>query len=280
MTDNVIFVSTYLIEGTQGMWHYPAIDPVAISIGPFSIYWYAISYLVGIGLVWWTLKYRIRICGLKWTDEDLSDIIFYAVLGVLIGGRVGYVFFYGQEMLRLDPLAALRIWEGGMSFHGGLIGVLAGLGVFAWRKGVTFFELADFIAPSIPLGLGSGRIGNFINAELPGRITEAPWALIYPGEIVGRHPSSLYQALLEGPVLFALLWVFAMKSRPTMAVSGMFLFGYGSVRICSEFFREPDGHIGFVVFDWVTTGQLLSLPMIFLGVGFVAYSYLKNDQKN
>ena len=167
-----------------------------------------------------------------------------------------------------------------MSFHGGFIGVLVGVAVFAWRKGVTFFELADFIAPSIPLGLGSGRIGNFINAELPGRVTEVPWALVYPGEIVGRHPSSLYQALLEGPVLFVFLWVYAMKPRPTMAVSGMFLLGYGSLRIFSEFFREPDSHIGFVVFDWVTTGQLLSLPMIFLGAGFVVYGYLSANQKS
>ena len=261
------------------MWHYPSIDPVAISIGPVNIYWYAVSYLVGIGLVWWTLKYRVRTYGLRWTDEDLSDLISYAIIGVLLGGRIGYVLFYGYEMLRLDPLAVLRIWEGGMSFHGGFIGVLVGVGVFARGKGVTFFELADFIAPSIPLGLGSGRIGNFINAELPGRMTEVPWAILYPDEIIGRHPSSLYQALLEGPVLFVFLWVFAMKPRPAMAVSGMFLLGYGSLRIFSEFFREPDSHIGFVVFDWVTTGQLLSVPMIVIGLGLVAYGYFKKQLK-
>ncbi len=261
------------------MWHYPSIDPIAISIGPVNIYWYAASYLVGIGLVWWTLKYRVRTYGLRWADEDISNLISYAIIGMLIGGRVGYVLFYGYEMLKLDPLAVLRIWEGGMSFHGGFIGVLVGVGVFARGKGVTFFELADFIAPSIPLGLGSGRIGNFINAELPGRMTEVPWALVYPGEIIGRHPSSLYQALLEGPVLFAFLWVFAMQPRPAMAISGMFLLGYGSLRTFSEFFREPDSHIGFVVFDWVTTGQLLSVPMIVIGLGLVAYGYFKQQPK-
>ena len=262
------------------MWHYPSIDPVAISIGPISIHWYAITYIVGIGLAWKFLETRIQAHKLKWTNEDLSDLVFYCVLGVLLGGRIGYVIFYGQEMLKVDPLAVLRVWEGGMSFHGGLIGVLFGLGYFAWRKRTAFFQVADFIAPSIPLGLGSGRIGNFINSELPGRLSDVPWALVYPGETVGRHPSSLYQALLEGPLLFVILLVFSRKPRPTMAVSGVFLISYGSVRSFSEFFREPDQHIGFVIRDLITTGQLLSLPMIVIGVGFLLHSYLKNKQKH
>lgn len=254
------------------MWHYPDIDPIAISVGPVSIHWYAISYLVGISLVWFILRYRSQSNNLGWTDDDLSDIVFYSVLGVLLGGRIGYMFFYGLDNLIHDPVSALKIWQGGMSFHGGLLGVLAGVALFARKRGVRFFEVTDFIAPGIPLALGCGRIGNFINAELPGRISDVPWALIYPGEEFGRHPSSLYQATLEGPVLFAFLWLYSMKPRPVVAVSGMFLIGYGSLRIFSELFREPDAHLGFILFNWVTTGQLLSLPMVLLGLILLFYS--------
>ncbi len=260
------------------MWHYPNLDPVAISLGPISIHWYAISYLVGIGLVWWTLGYRNRHYASGYSDEEVSDLVFFAVLGVLLGGRIGYMLFYGMENLMANPASALRVWEGGMSFHGGLIGVLLGVLWFARKTGRTFFQITDFIAPSIPIALGCGRIGNFINAELPGRVTEVPWGLVYPGELVARHPSSLYQAMLEGPVLFALLWVFAMKPRPGMAVSGLFLVGYGLLRIFSETFRLPDSHLGFVLFDQVTQGQLLSLPMVLLGAGFIAYSYYQPKQ--
>ena len=260
------------------MWHYPNLDPVAISLGPISVHWYAISYLVGIGLVWWTLGYRNRHYASGYSDEEVSDLVFFAVLGVLLGGRIGYMLFYGMENLMANPASALRVWEGGMSFHGGLIGVLLGVLWFARKTGRTFFQITDFIAPSIPIALGCGRIGNFINAELPGRVTEVPWGLVYPGELVARHPSSLYQAMLEGPVLFALLWVFAMKPRPGMAVSGLFLVGYGLLRIFSETFRLPDSHLGFVLFDQVTQGQLLSLPMVLLGAGFIAYSYYQPKQ--
>ncbi len=258
------------------MRHYPEIDPIAISLGPVSIHWYAISYLVGIGLVWLILRHRSKTKRLQWTDDDLSDLVFYTVLGVLLGGRFGYMLFYGFDNLLADPLSALKVWQGGMSFHGGLIGVLIGVLFFARKRGVGFFDVMDFIAPAIPLALGCGRIGNFINGELPGRVTDVPWALIYPGEVLARHPSSLYQALLEGPVLFAFLWLYSEKPKPAMAVSGMFLIGYGSLRVFSEFFREPDAHIGFVLFDWVTTGQLLSVPMVLLGLFLVAYSYSKN----
>ena len=260
------------------MWYYPNLDPVAISLGPISIHWYAISYLVGIGLVWWTLGYRNRHYASGYSDEEVSDLVFFAVLGLLLGGRIGYMLFYGMENLLANPASALRVWEGGMSFHGGLIGVLLGVLWFARKIGRTFFQITDFIAPSIPIALGCGRIGNFINAELPGRVTEVPWGLVYPGEVVARHPSSLYQAMLEGPVLFALLWVFAMKPRPVMAVSGLFLVGYGLLRIFSEIFRQPDSHLGFVLFDQVTQGQLLSLPMVLLGAGFIAYSYYQPKQ--
>jgi phosphatidylglycerol:prolipoprotein diacylglycerol transferase len=298
------------------MWHYPQIDPVAISLGPLQIHWYALSYLIGISLVWWHLAVRNRqhaaAQGLStdapsqpkqsgkaksakkarakttiktglgpyqrpiWTPEQLSDLVFYAVMGVILGGRIGYMLFYGLDQIMANPLSILRIWEGGMSFHGGMLGVFIGMYWFGKKSGYSFFQVTDFIAPSIPIALGCGRIGNFINGELPGRITDVSWAVIFPGEAVARHPSSLYQATLEGPVLFLLLWLFARANRPTMAISGMFLVGYGSLRFISEFFRRPDLHMGkdgFIAFDWLTTGQLLSVPMVVFGIAFIAYSY-------
>ena len=261
------------------MWHYPAIDPVAVSFGPISIHWYAISYLAAIGLAWWVLGARVKRHKLQWTEDEIADIVFYSVVGILLGGRIGYMLFYGFSNLLAGPLSIFRIWQGGMSFHGGFIGVLAGVYVYGRLHDRRFFEITDYIAPAIPLGLGCGRIGNFINTELPGRVTDVPWAVIYPGEIVGRHPSSLYQAFLEGPVLFAVLWLFASKARPTMAVSGMFLLGYGVLRTFSEFFREPDSHMGYVALDFLTAGQLLSLPMVVLGIAFIAYSYLSRKRR-
>jgi phosphatidylglycerol:prolipoprotein diacylglycerol transferase len=274
------------------MWEYPSIDPVAISLGPIQIHWYALSYLIGISLVWWhlSIKNKANVATTSagknskqknsdtpvWTSERLSDLIFYAVLGVILGGRIGYMLFYGMDQILESPLSVLRVWEGGMSFHGGMIGVFLGMYYFARKTGYTFFQITDFIAPSIPIALGCGRIGNFINGELPGRVSDVAWAVVYPGEAVARHPSSLYQALLEGPVLFFILWLFSRRPKPTMAVSGMFLLGYGGLRFLSEFFRRPDLHMGtdgFIAFDWLTTGQALSLPMIAFGVAFIAYSY-------
>ena len=255
-------------------WHYPSLDPVAVSLGPLQIHWYAISYLVGIGLAWFVLKYRVDKDG-TWSEEQLSDILFYAVLGILLGGRLGYIFFYGFDAIARDPLSVLRIWEGGMSFHGGFLGVLASLWFYAYRRGLRFWDIMDFIAPAVPLGLGSGRIGNFINTELPGRITDVPWAVVYPGEVVARHPSSLYQAVLEGPVLFLVLWTFSARPKPVMAVSALFVLGYGLLRFFSEFFRAPDAHIGFLYGGWLTMGQVLSLPMVILGIALLAYSYLQ-----
>lgn len=287
-----------LSQAKPFMWHYPQIDPVAISLGPLQIHWYALSYLIGISIVWWHMGYRNRQMaapvqkkvpnkGKKapqpvtpWSDEQLSDLIFYGVLGVILGGRIGYMLFYGLDQLAENPLSLLRIWEGGMSFHGGMLGVFVGVYLFGRKVGKTFFQVTDFIAPSIPIALGLGRIGNFINGELPGRVSDVPWAVIFPGEVVGRHPSSLYQALLEGPVLFAILWLYSRRPRPTMAISGMFLLGYGALRFCSEFFRRPDLHMGdngFIAFNWLTTGQLLSLPMIAIGVAFIAWAYRQNS---
>ena len=255
------------------MWHYPEFDPVLVSIGPLSIHWYALSYLVGISLVWWSLGRRAKARGLAWNDEQISDMIFYGMLGVILGGRIGYVVFYGWQNLVHDPLSLFRVWEGGMSFHGGMLGVLFAMYLYGRRLGRGFFAVTDFIAPSVPIALGCGRIGNFINGELPGRVTDMPWAAIYPGEVVGRHPSSLYQAFAEGVVLFAVLWLFSRRPRPPVTTSGMFLIAYGLLRLTTEFFRTPDSQLMFVAFDWMTMGQLLSLPMVVLGLGFIYYGY-------
>lgn len=257
------------------MWSYPEIDPVLLSLGPFKIHWYAVSYLVGISLAWWVAGHRARTYKLPWNDEQISDLVFYAVLGVVLGGRVGYMLFYNLDFLVEDPLAILRVWEGGMSFHGGMLGVLLGMYLWGRRNGRTLFQVTDFMVIGVPLGLGCGRLGNFANTELPGRITEVPWAVIFPGESVGRHPSSLYQFLLEGPVLFAILYIFARKPRPEMAVSGLFLACYGAFRFLTEFFREPDSHLSFIAFGWLTMGQALSLPMVLIGAAFLVYSYRK-----
>lgn len=270
LLDNAPFVATAVLGF---MWHYPKIDPVLVHLGPLSIHWYAISYLVGIGLVWWVLTRRARSDDIPWNDEQLADLVFYLVLGVIIGGRLGYMVFYDLPDLVSHPLALFKIWQGGMSFHGGMLGVFAGMYVYGRIQGRTFFEVADYIAPGVPLALGCGRLGNFANTELPGRITDVPWAVIFPGESVGRHPSSLYQAVLEGPVLFSVMWLFSAKPRPQMAVSGLFLVGYGTLRFTSEFFRQPDPQLGFIAFGWLTMGQLLSLPMILFGVAFLLYSY-------
>lgn len=281
------------------MWQYPQIDPVAISLGPIQIHWYALSYLIGISLAWWHMSNRNRHqldqansknsrkdkkgkskqekgCVPTWSAEQLSDLVFYAVLGVILGGRIGYMLFYGMDQILANPLSVLRVWEGGMSFHGGMLGVFLGMYWFGKKSGYSFFQVTDFIAPSIPIALGCGRLGNFINAELPGRVSEVPWAIVFPGESAARHPSSLYQATLEGPVLFLILWLYSRKPRPTIAISGMFLIGYGILRFSSEFFRRPDLHMGeegFIAFNWLTTGQLLSMPMMIFGIAFIAYSY-------
>ena len=262
------------------MWHYPQFDPVAISLGPVSIHWYALSYLVGISLVWWQLGQRSRKHKLGWSEEQISDMVFYSMFGIILGGRIGYMAFYGWQGIIDDPLRIVRIWEGGMSYHGGMLGVFLAMYLYGRKIDKTFFQITDFIAPSIPIALCCGRIGNFINGELPGRVTEVPWAAIYPGDIVGRHPSSLYQALFEGPILWLVLWLFSRTSRPRMAVSAMFLIGYGCLRFGSEFLREPDRHLSYIAFDWLTMGQLLSSPMIIIGLVFLYVSYRRSRGKS
>ncbi len=264
---------------------YPQIDPVAVSIGPFTVlshtlgplqvHWYGLMYLFGIVVGWWLAKRR---SAYPWTPvarEQVDDLVFYVALGVVLGGRVGYILFYGGHRLFEDPAWALEVWKGGMSFHGGFLGVLLAMYLYARRIGARFWQLVDFIAPFVPVGLGLGRLGNFINGELWGRPTDMPWAMVFPGDPLqlARHPSQLYQFALEGVVMFAVLYWFSRKPRPTCAVSGLFALLYGCFRSFAEFFREPDAQIGFDAFGWLTRGQLLSLPMIVVGIALLVYAY-------
>jgi phosphatidylglycerol:prolipoprotein diacylglycerol transferase len=257
---------------------YPQIDPVAIRIGPISVYWYGIMYLVGFGGGWWLGRLRARDAWRGWRREQVDDLVFFIVLGVLLGGRVGYVLFYDFGDFLADPISLFKVWQGGMSFHGGLIGVILAMALFARRRGTTFFNVADFVAPLVPIGLGAGRIGNFINGRLWGKETDLPWGMIFPDPRAGgvpRHPSQLYEVLLEGVVLFVVLWLFSKRPRPTMAVSALFLFLYGVFRFLVEFVRVPDAQYGYLAFDWVTMGQVLSLPMILAGGLMLWYAYAR-----
>lgn len=254
---------------------YPQIDPVAIALGPLKIHWYGLMYLVGIGGAWLLASRRLERFDATWTKDKLSDLVFWVAMGVILGGRLGYVFFYDFAAYIAEPAKILRVWEGGMSFHGGLIGVMLATWWFGKRNGKSFFELMDFIAPLVPIGLGAGRIGNFINAELWGKATDVPWAMVFPTdpEQLARHPSQLYQFALEGVALFTILWFYSRKPRPTMAVSGMFAACYGVFRFIVEFVRVPDAQLGYLAWDWLTMGQVLCLPMILGGIGLIAYAY-------
>jgi phosphatidylglycerol:prolipoprotein diacylglycerol transferase len=252
----------------------PAIDPVALSIGPLQIHWYGLMYLIGFAAAWWLGRLRTRRPGAPLTEEQMGDLLFYAALGVILGGRLGYVLFYNLPQYVAVALALLKVWQGGMSFHGGLIGVLIAMWLYGRRLGLGFFQVTDFIAPLVPIGLGAGRIGNFINGELFGKPTDLPWAMVFPhGGPLARHPSQLYEAILEGLVLFVILWLYSARPRPTMAVSGLFLIGYGVFRFLIEFARLPDAQLGYLAWGWFTMGQLLSLPMVVLGLVFMAWAY-------
>jgi len=270
-------------------------NPVAFSLGPLRVHWYGIMYLLGFVTFWW-LESRIaaRRPWWGWNREQISDFMFYGMLGVIVGGRLGYVLFYGWRSLLEDPLFAFRIWDGGMSFHGGLLGVIVAMAWYGHRTGRSFWQVADFVAPVVPLGLAFGRLGNFIGGELWGRLSDLPWAMIFPASLPpdamggksleaawqsgaldawARHPSQLYEAGLEGLSLFAILMIYSASPRPTGAVSGLFLAGYGTFRLVAEFFREPDRHIGFLAGGWLTMGMLLSIPMILLGLVFLVVAY-------
>lgn len=254
---------------------YPQIDPVAIALGPLKIHWYGLMYLVGIGGAWLLASRRLERFDATWTKDKLSDLVFWVAMGVILGGRLGYVMFYDLPAYIAEPAKILRVWEGGMSFHGGLIGVMLSTWWFGKRNGKSFFELMDFIAPLVPIGLGAGRIGNFINAELWGKATDVPWAMVFPTdpEQLARHPSQLYQFALEGVALFTILWFYSRKPRPTMAVSGMFAACYGVFRFIVEFVRVPDAQLGYLAWGWLTMGQVLCVPMILAGLGLIAYAY-------
>ncbi len=279
---------------------YIAIDPVAFSVGPVDVHWYGIMYLLAFLFFWaggnWLARSR-RWWG--WTPEDVSDFLFYGMLGVVIGGRLGYVFFYSFNSLLNDPLFLFNITQGGTSSHGGLMGVTVAMYWFARRTNRGFWQVSDFAAPLVPLGLGLGRIGNFIGGELWGRTTDVPWAMIFPGSLehggwqseelrsawmngsldeFARHPSQLYQAAMEGFALFLLLAIYSRIPRPAAAVSGMFLTGYGFFRFMAEFFREPDSHIGYLAGNWLTMGMILSLPMIAAGLMMIFLAYKFADR--
>ena len=267
--------------------YYPVIDPIIFSLGGgLALRWYGLMYLLGFAMVWYLGRLRAKTHPGGWTDQQISDMVFYGALGAVLGGRVGYVLFYGFDTFLNDPLYLLRMWEGGMSFHGGLAGVALAMMYFARKTERRWIDVADFLAPLCPIGLGLGRMGNFINMELPGRVTDSTFGLIYKcekvrglnmtcvgeWENVARHPSALYQAFAEGVVLFVLVWFISSRPRAAGFVSGVFLAGYGLLRVVTENFRSPDAHIGYLAFDWVTMGQILSLPLIIAGMLLIFWS--------
>ncbi len=258
---------------------HPQFDPVAISLGPLQVHWYGLMYLLAFLQFWWLGKRRLAMRPeLDMTEKGLDDLMFYGVLGVVLGGRLGEVLFYDPGYYLSHPAEILAVWKGGMSFHGGLIGVLAAVTLWARKHDVAWLSATDYIAPLVPLGLAFGRIGNFINGELWGRMADPdlPWAMVFPqaGDNLARHPSQIYQALGEGLLLFIILWLYARKARPLGAVSGLFLVGYGVFRSLAEYFREPDSGI-FGQSYLVSMGQWLSLPMIAVGVYLLMRAYRK-----
>ena len=260
------------------MWVHPQFNPIALQIGPLAVHWYGLSYLAAFGLFMWLASKRIAqptFAAAGWTRRDVDDLLFFGVLGVVLGGRLGYVLFYKPGYYLAHPLEIFAVWQGGMAFHGGLLGVIAAMALFARLRGRRFFEVTDLIAPCVPTGLAAGRVGNFINGELWGRPADPslPWAMVFPQAPDGlpRHPSQIYQFLGEGLLLFVLLWFYARKPRATGQVSGMFLIGYGFFRFAAEYFREPDSFLGLRALN-LSQGQWLSLPMIAAGLVIWALS--------
>ncbi|MCM0611054.1 prolipoprotein diacylglyceryl transferase [Marinobacter sediminum] len=262
------------------MLQHPQIDPVAIAIGPLKIHWYGLTYLVGFLAGWWLGRLRTRKPWSPINEEQMGDLLFYLALGVILGGRFGYVVFYNFDTFLADPLWLFRVWEGGMSFHGGLLGVMLAMWWYGRKVDAGFWKIADFVAPLVPVGLGAGRIGNFVNGELWGKPTDVSWGMVFPTapDALARHPSQLYQFALEGVALFVILWWFSARPRPRMAVSGMFLIFYGVFRFLVEFVREPDPQLGYLAFDWLTMGQVLSTPMIVAGAALMFIAYRRNAE--
>jgi phosphatidylglycerol:prolipoprotein diacylglycerol transferase len=253
---------------------HPQFDPVAISLGPLAIRWYGLMYLAAFAAGLLLGKHRAKTRpDAGWTVQQMDDVLFYTVLGVILGGRLGYVLFYKPGYYGSHPLEIFFVWQGGMSFHGGFLGVLVAMVLFARKTGKPWLGLMDFIAPLVPTGLAAGRLGNFINGELVGRPTDVPWAMIFPQvDKLPRHPSQLYEFALEGLALFVLLWWFSARPRPRGAVSAMFLIGYGAFRFVAEFGREPDDFLGLLALDF-SMGQWLSMPMVLAGIAMLAWSY-------
>ena len=253
---------------------HPNFDPVAFHLGPLAVRWYGLMYLVGFGIAFWLGRRRIR------RNPDgpitvvvLDDLLFYIVLGVVLGGRLGYVLFYKPGFYFANPLEIPAVWHGGMSFHGGFLGVLLAVWWVARKHKLRWLELTDFVAPLIPLALAAGRLGNFINGELYGRVTTVPWGMVFQsGGPLPRHPSQLYQFSLEGVALFLILWVYSARPKPVGAVSAVFLIGYGAFRFIAEFFREPDDFLGLLALS-LSMGQWLSLPMLIAGIGMLVWAW-------
>jgi len=266
------------------MLRYPQIDPVAIgfssfelfgkTIGPINIHWYGLMFLFGFAAAWAIGTYRTRHTHAPVNKHQMEDLVFYGAIGVVVGARIGYIFFYSFDQFLSDPIILFKVWEGGMSFHGGLIAVIIAMKMYANKINRSFVDVMDFTAPLVPLGLGFGRLGNFIGGELWGRETEVAWGMIFPkdAEQLVRHPSQLYQAFFEGLVLFIILFWFSRKPRPRYAVCSLFLICYGVFRFGVEFVRQPDGHIGYM-FGWMTRGQMLTIPMVVIGGVIFYYAY-------
>lgn len=258
-----------MLKFASPMIPFPNIDPVALQLGPVAIHWYGIAYIVGIGLGWWMLLRDADLPGSEWTHEDVSDVVFFAAIGGVLGGRIGYTLFYNFNETLSDPLSIFAVWRGGMSFHGGTLGFMLALALFARLRSRRFLAVTDFVTVAAPIGLFFGRIANFVNQELWGAPTTLPWGVVFTHPAAGpiaRHPSQLYEALLEGLVLFALLRIVAARSSLVGSVSATFLIAYGIMRVSIEFVREPDQHIGYLAWGWVTMGQVLSVPMLLGGI--------------
>lgn len=253
---------------------HPGFDPVAIHLGPVAIRWYGLMYLLGFGAAFLLGRYRIsNRADAPWNTREFDDALFYGILGVILGGRLGYVLFYKFSDYLASPLKIFAVWEGGMSFHGGMLGVVVALWLYARKSGKRLLAIGDFAAPLVPIGLGAGRIGNFINGELWGRPATVPWAIVFPqADGTPRHPSQLYEFALEGVVLFLILWLYSARPRPAGAVTGLFLMAYGAFRFGVEFTREPDAFLGLLALG-MTMGQWLSVPMVLAGAGLMAWAY-------
>jgi phosphatidylglycerol:prolipoprotein diacylglycerol transferase len=253
---------------------YPEFDPIIFAIGPLAVRWYGLMYVLGFVAAWFLASRRAKERWSPIKPEQVDDLLFYGMIGVIVGGRIGYCIVYGWQTWLQDPLYVFKITQGGMSFHGGLVGVMIAMWWYGRKFGKSMLQVTDFVAPIVPIGLGTGRIGNFINGELWGKETTVPWSFNVNGQAL--HPSQLYEALLEGLVLFVILWFFSARKRPYLTVSGMFLLCYGMFRFFVEFYRVPDADKGYLLLGWVTQGQVLTAPMIISGAILLAIAYKNN----